>query len=318
MHPIRQSRLRMFLAVALFAAGTSAWAGAKEDGYAALGAKKYEEAVKLLGQARVQSPEDVELGNALGTALYRAGRYREAEQIFEALANHAPDDVAAARARYNAGNAAYRGGRLDQALANYQQSMGKDPQFADAQKNATAVQKEIQARRNQPPPESEDQSGDQGDQSQDGQGQQGQPQDGQNDPNGQKNADQQAKDKQQGDQNPGDQKPGDKGDEKGDQKGAQDQAGNTADPKSNATASGDGTREAADPAEAGDPGAEGAQPADAATAEAGEPGDSGAAEDEARAASGGMSQADAARLVDSVPDGKPRVVVGQASGGKDW
>jgi Ca-activated chloride channel family protein len=295
-HPIRQPLLRLSLGFALFVVATSAWAGAKEDGYAALGAKKYEEAVKLLGQARVQSPEDLDLGNALGTALYRSGRYREAEQIFEALANHAPSDLAAARARYNAGNAAYRGGRLDQALANYQQSMGKDPQFADAQKNATAVQKEIQARRNQPPPESDpqDQSGDKSDQSQDSQGQQGQPQDGQNDPNSQKSADQQAEEK----------------------------AGTNGEPKPDPAAAdpGDGTREA--PAEAKDPAegdpAEGAQPADGATAEAEEPGDSGAAEDDARAAGQGMSKADAARLVDSVPDGKPRVVVGQASGGKDW
>lgn len=298
MHPIRQSLLRLSLGFALVVAG-SAWAGTKEDGYAALGAKKYDEAIKLLGQARVQSPEDVELGNALGTALYRAGRYREAEQIFEALANQAPSDVAAARARYNAGNAAYRGGRLDQALANYQQSMGKDPQFADAQKNATAVQKEIQARRNQPPPESDSQdpSGDKSDQSQDSQGQQGQPQDGQNDPNDPKSADQQA-----------DQQAEDKPENGG------------AKPDPAAADPGDGAREAS--AESKDPpqgeAAEGAQPADGAMSEAEEPGDSGAAEDDARVAGQGMSKADAAQLVDSVPDGKPRVVVGQASGGKDW
>jgi len=308
-HPIRRSLMPVFLTAMLFAAGASAWAGAKEDGYAALGAKKYEEAVKLLGQARVQNPDDMELGNALGTALYRAGRYREAEQIFEAVANHAPDDAAAARARYNAGNAAYRGGRLDQALSNYQQSMGKDPQFADAQKNATAVQKEIQARRNQPPPQSDsqDQSGDQGDQGKDSQGQQGQPQDGQSDPNGQKSADQQAQDKQDGKENPAEQ-------------GKKAEDGTTADPKSAAADPGDGTRQAEAPAQAADPeqSGDGTQPADASTAEAGEPGDSGALEDEARAAAQGMSQAEAARLVDGVPDGKPRVVVGQASGGKDW
>lgn len=295
---------------ALALSAGAAYAGAKEDGFAALAAQRYDDAARLLGQARVEDPNDPQVGNALGAALYRAGRYRESEQIFSAVADRASDASAAARARYNAGNAAYKGGRLDQALSYYQTAMGKDPTFAEAQQNATAVQKEIQARRNQPPPQSDSapspQDGQQDQQPQDGQqgqqaqsGQQGQPpQDGQQGQPGQ-----QAQDGQPGQQP---------------QDGQQAQSGQQP-PAGTPPADGDGTRDAP-PADAD------AQPgAPSATASAdGEPteGEADAAEAGAEVPDGvgrpGMSAAAAAQLVDSVQDGKPRVVVGRPSGGKDW
>lgn len=265
----------------MLALSAAAWAGPKEDGYAALSAKNYDEAARLLGQARVADPQDTRLGDALGTALYRAGRYREAEQIFSALAESTTDAEDAARARYNAGNAAYRGGRLDQALSAYQQAMGKDAQFKDAQTNAAAVQKEIQARRSPPPEDQQDQQEQDDQQQQDQQKQAGQ--DGEQDQQGQPQDGQSGQDGRGPD-------PGD-GTRQADATEPKD-----GEPKDGEPEDGTGAQD-----EAGVPGGEGTEVA------SGEPGDD-----------GGMTAQEATQLVESVQDGKPRVVVGRPSGGKDW
>lgn len=283
-----------------------ALAGVEEDGYAALAAKNYDQAARLLGQARVEHPDDPRLADALGTALYRAGRFREAEQIFTALAESSTDAGDAARARYNAGNAAYAGGRLDQALSAYQQSMSKDALFKEAQQNAAAVQKEIQARRTPPPPEQQDQQQqDQQQQDQDKQAgkegedsQAGDPKDGQS-------AESQQADKGDGSR-PEDAKPGEQGVDPGDpadgsaSNGEAQQAAAEGQPGEGAPGEGEAQSDRVE----GDPGGEG-QPGDAVAT--GEPGEG-----------SGMTKAQAAQLVDSVQDGKPSVVVGTPSGGKDW
>lgn len=291
--------IRPILALLPFLAlSAAAWAGPKEDGYSALSAKNYEEAARLLGQARVADPGDARLGDALGTALYRAGRYREAEQIFNALAESTTDAADAARARYNAGNAAYRGGRLDQALSAYQQAMGKDAQFKDAQNNAAAVEKEIQARRSPPPEDQQDQQ-QQDQQQQDQQKQAGQ--DGQQDQKGEPQDGQSGQDGQKPD-------PGD-GTRQAD----------ATEPKDGEPEDGNGNSKPGEPKDGEGP-ADG-EPKDGTgvQAEAGEPGDeatevvSGEPGDD-----GGMTEQEATQLVESVRDGKPRVVVGRPSGGKDW
>lgn len=285
----------------MLALSAAAWAGPKEDGYAALSAKNYDEAARLLGQARVADPGDTRLGDALGTALYRAGRYREAEQIFSALAESTTDGEDAARARYNAGNAAYRGGRLDQALSAYQQAMGQDAQFKDAQTNAAAVQKEIQARRSPPPEDQQDQQDQEDQQEQDQQKQAGQ--DGQQDQEGQPQDGQSGQDGQKPD--PGDgtrqadatePKDGEPEDGNGNSK-----PGEPKDGQGERPADGEPKDGAVAQDEAGEPGGEGTEVA------SGEPGDD-----------GGMTAQEATQLVESVQDGKPRVVVGRPSGGKDW
>lgn len=284
---VRPGALLLLLGLAVTPA---AEAGSREDGYAALAAGRYEDAAKLLGAARVENPGDQSLGNALGTALYRSGRYREAEQIFNSIAAVGADAGSASRARYNAGNAAYRGGRLDEALRAYQQAMGEDPNFLDAQKNATAVEKEIAARK-RPPPEEDQQQEDEQEQDQ------------------QKQAGQQGEQAKQGDPQPGDPQPG--------QAGAEQKPGDGQKPE------GDGARQAEaepggePPGEASDelPGEPGTgEPTD--EPEPGEPG--GEAVTEGEGEGGEMSVQRASALVESVTEGKPRVVVGQPAGGKDW
>ncbi|MFN7145365.1 MAG: VWA domain-containing protein, partial [Myxococcota bacterium] len=179
----------LVLGALLLAHSSPAWAGPAEDGYAALRAQQWTRAAELLGQARVDDPGNVAVTQGLAEALYRSGRYREAEQLFRTLA--AQDPANEAVHLYNAGNAAYRGGRLADALKSFQGAVDADPNMKAAQGNATAVEKEIAARTSTPPPEDPQGEGSQGEQGQDGQaqaepqagepseGQDGQPQEGQ-------------------------------------------------------------------------------------------------------------------------------------------
>lgn len=316
------------LAGLLLAQPATAWAGAVEDGYAALRAQEWARAAELLGQARVDDPGNVAVTQGLAEALYRSGRYREAEQLFRTLAKE--DRANEAVHLYNAGNAAYRGGRLADALKSFKEAVDADPNLKAAQGNATAVEKEIAARTSAPPPEDQQGDGSQGEQGQDGQaqaqpqdgqqqqGQEGQPQDGQQ--QGQQGQQQPQDGQASEDGEPGDQpeqgqpgggppdaqqppRPGEQG-EQGEQG-----TGPTDD---------DGGRREGAPAEGtpGEPGAEGGD-ATALSAE-GDEGGSIDAPDGEPTTPGGMSRDQAARLVDSIPDGKPRVVVGGSDTEKDW
>ena len=316
---VRGRRVATLLAVGLL--GTmlpqQAWAGAREDGMTAYKAEHWEEAARLLGQARVADPQDVDLTNALATSLYRAGRFREAEQLYETLAAQTGDAGLRAIARYNAGNAAYRGGRLGEAYQDFQDAVKDAPAFTQAKQNAEAVGREIEARLHPQPPQD---SGDQGQQGEDGQtdsqqgqqpqdGQQGQkPQDGQQ---GQQPQDgqhgQQPQDGQQG-QQPQD---GQQGQQPQDgQQGQQPQQGQAPTPGEEA------------PGQQGDPSSQDAQAGgspddtDPTTLEdgstAGQAG--GANSDDGEE----MSAEQAARLVDAVPDGKPAMAVGGTSSREDW
>ncbi|MEN9787163.1 MAG: hypothetical protein RLZZ299_2427, partial [Pseudomonadota bacterium] len=133
------------LALALLLLAPPAQAGPREDGAAAWRAGRWEEAVRALGQARVDRPEDVELAWMLADSLYRASRPREAERLYEQLAKQDPGRRA--EHLYNAGMAAYRGGRLDEALADLRAAAAANPDLAPATRNAELVQKEIAARR---------------------------------------------------------------------------------------------------------------------------------------------------------------------------
>ncbi len=265
------------LSTVLCAAGAPAvaWAGPREDGLTALAAKDYGRAVELLGQARVEDPDDPDVAQSLGTALYRLGRFREAEQIFKAAAEASPDAQDKARARYNAGNAAYRGGRLDDALADYKQALTEDPAFEQAKQNAAAVEKEIQARRQPPPPESQEKDDAEvgGSQQEQAEGQTGsngtpepgKPQDGQEPQPGEGTREAEA----------GDAKPGE-----GEMKPVEGEG------EGEGTEDGEGVAVGAGTEEGG--------------------------------LGGGMGTEEAERLVEGVTEGKPRVVVGEGSGGKDW
>ncbi|MGB4333435.1 MAG: VWA domain-containing protein [Chromatiaceae bacterium] len=156
-------------------------------------------------------------------AQYESGEY---DQTLETL-----KDQAGAEAAYNRGNALARAGKLEEAIAEYDQVLAEAPDHADAQVNRELLRRLRDQQ--QPPPSSESQSKE-GDQSQDGkaggnsqnqegkqgqQGQQGQKgqQDQQGDSGGQDSQDQPGKQDQPG-------QPGQQGDSGG--RDSQDQQGN--------------------------------------------------------------------------------------------
>ncbi|MDP2315395.1 MAG: VWA domain-containing protein [Pseudomonadota bacterium] len=302
----------------LMAWPSAAWAGAAEDGQSALRAKEWGRAAELLGQARVEEPSDLESVRGLAEALYRLGRVREAEQLFRTLAAQDPDHRAVHL--YNAGNAAYKGGRLADALEDFRAAAEADPGLAAAQTNATAVEREIAARAEPPPPQ--EQEGDSQDQAQEGEeqaGQEGAPQEGQD---GQADGEAQPAD---GGQEPGQQ--GKQGEEPGEQGASQEKPGSS---EGQPPEGADGTPGSGEPTQ-DDKGERTGEPAPSADGE-GEPaegegealsaeGEGDGAETEGEGPSvgtGEMTSEQASRLVESVPDGTPRVVVGGRDTEKDW
>jgi Ca-activated chloride channel family protein len=254
-----------------------AYAGAREDGLGAWKAGRYGEAVEKLGQARVEAPADVEVGHALAESLYRTGRFREAEQVFEALA--AADAEGRARHLHNAGNAAYRAGRLEDALADFQRAAEASPELEPAKGNAAAVQKEIAARLQQQEQQQEQQPQEQG-------GQEGEPQG-------------------EGQASPEEGKPPEDGSET--------QPGQ-APPQDDGT-----MEEAPRASDAQPSPGEGQDSGDASADAAGLEGSTPEGADVARpAAPGRMSKEDASRVLDAVKDGTPRVAVGGRDAEKDW
>lgn len=267
-----------------------AHAGAREDGLAAAKKSDWSTAIEQLGRARVEDPGDEQVGHALGEALYRAGRYREAEGVFRSLAQSDPDHRATHL--YNAGNSAYKDGRLDDAAQYLKQAIAADPKMAQAQQNATAVDKEIAARRQQKPPEQKPEDGqDQQDQQQQDQ----QDQQAQNQPQPQDGQQQQPKDGQD-QQQPGQEQQQDaQAQQDPKQQDGQEQGGEKKDGEQQ-----DGQAE-------GEPDMKQDEESPDSVGVDGEP-----------KGPGEMTKEEAARMVDSVPDGTPRVAMGGHEAEKDW
>ena len=101
----------------------------------------------------------MEVAERLGQSLFKAGRFNEAEEVLRSVADRSQDAGAKARARYNAGLAAYRGGRLTNALEAWQRVLQDNPEHPAAKKNAAAVQAEIQKRLGEEPPPQDNQDG---------------------------------------------------------------------------------------------------------------------------------------------------------------
>jgi Ca-activated chloride channel family protein len=116
-----------------------------------------DDSIETLTKEQVSNPDDMELAGRLGEALFKAGRFNEASDVLSGVADRSTDAEARARARYNSGLAAYRGGRLTEALESWQRVLQDNPDHKAAQHNAAAVQAEIQKRLGQePPPQDQD------------------------------------------------------------------------------------------------------------------------------------------------------------------
>lgn len=117
------------------------------------------DSIESLTKEQVSNPDDMEIAGRLGEALFKAGRFNEASDVLSGVADRSTDAEARARSRYNSGLAAYRGGRLTEALESWQRVLQDNPDHKAAQHNAAAVQAEIQKRLGQEPPP-QDQEGD--------------------------------------------------------------------------------------------------------------------------------------------------------------
>lgn len=129
-----------------------------------------EGSVETLMAEQIADPDDLGISERLGAALFRSGRFNEADRVLRDVADRHKDPQARATARYNAGLSAYKAGRLTQALESWQRVLQDQPDHAAAKKNAAAVQAEIQKRTGEePPPQDGDgESGDgEGEESQD-------------------------------------------------------------------------------------------------------------------------------------------------------
>jgi len=115
-------------------------------------ARAQADTVAALTAQQVDNPDDLELAERLGAALFRAEQFNDAESVLRGVADRSKDSDARARARYNAGLAAYKSGRLTAALESWQRVLQDHPDHASAQKNAAAVQAEIQKRLGEEPP----------------------------------------------------------------------------------------------------------------------------------------------------------------------
>jgi len=127
------------------------------------------EDIEKLTAAQVSNPDDLELAERLGGALFQAGRFNEAEDVLSSVSDRSKDQADRARARYNSGLSAYRGGRLTEALEAWQRVLQDNPEHGEAKKNAAAVQAEIQKRLGEdPPPQDGDQDQEQSDDGEEG------------------------------------------------------------------------------------------------------------------------------------------------------
>lgn len=107
---------------------------------------RWEEAMDRFGRAREEDP-DPALDFDLGAAAYRAGKYNVAEAAFAAGAR--AGRVAPGVSAYNRGNALYRGGDLQGALAAYREALRADPGNQDARYNYELTLRRLQLERKQ-------------------------------------------------------------------------------------------------------------------------------------------------------------------------
>jgi Ca-activated chloride channel family protein len=110
--------------------------------------EEYAEALEGFLDAQVERPDDIPLKYNIGNTQYRIRNFGEAEESFWGVAN-AGDPEDKQKAFYNLGNAAYRQGKLDEAVAHYKQALDLDPEDEDARFNLEFVREEIKRRLNE-------------------------------------------------------------------------------------------------------------------------------------------------------------------------
>ncbi len=107
--------------------------------------ERYDEALRTFLDVQVERPEDVLLRYNIGQSQYRVRNWADAESAFRDTAVSG-DPALEQASLYNLGNTAYRQGKLDEAVAYYQQALERDPGDEDARFNLEFVREEIKRR----------------------------------------------------------------------------------------------------------------------------------------------------------------------------
>jgi Ca-activated chloride channel family protein len=129
-------------------------------------------AEKAFVEAQVEAPTAPEIGLNLGNAQYRAGKFEDALASYSAALREA-DDKLRPQVLYNRGNAAFRLGRLDDAVRDYQAALEADPKDRDARLNLEFARRKLEEQRKaqkQEQPQKGQQKGQSRDQPQQGHG----------------------------------------------------------------------------------------------------------------------------------------------------
>lgn len=250
---------------------------------------------------QVRRPEDPDVMMNVGSSHYRLGDFESAARSFAAAAGTAEAAEARAGALYDLGNAAYRQGQLDEAIRLYDAALDLAPSDEDAKYNLEFVREE-KKRRQEEAEKRRQQQRDQQEQDQQGSSAPG------------------AEGAGQGQQEAGE---GSDRDQDGLSDRLEEEGRNPTDPQSPDT-DGDGLLDGEEDANhngALDPGETDPNRADTdgdGVADGAEARDGTAGEERRE---GAMSEAEAARLLDALEEGKPhrRAPAGRARAGeKDW
>ena len=105
-----------------------------EQGNRHFDAAEFESALEAYREAQTNRPDAPELHYNVGDALYKQGAQEEAMAAFQKAVESGDPDLGA-KAYYNLGNALYRQQQFDQAVASYEKSLGLNPSDRDAKIN---------------------------------------------------------------------------------------------------------------------------------------------------------------------------------------
>lgn len=166
--------------------------------------KQYSEAEVNYRKALEQNTKLREGQFNLGDALYKQGRFEEAENQFHLSSETAADPLARAHAYHNLGNAQLKQKKLEESIGSYKQALKLNPNDQDTKYNLEYARKLIQQQQQQQ--QQNQQNKDQKKDKDQKQNQQQQKQDQQQDKQDQQKQDQQKQDQKQEDQKQQDQK----------------------------------------------------------------------------------------------------------------
>lgn len=112
-------------------------------------AGEFDASLNAFVDAQIEAPEDVKLKYNVAASHYKMKNYEEAVKGFLDVAATAQDARLEELSLYNTGNAMYRQGKLQEAVAYYQKALDLDPEDADARHNLEFVREEIKKKINE-------------------------------------------------------------------------------------------------------------------------------------------------------------------------